>query len=228
MPTSKQQQQLIDPLTKQPEVGAADMGISPMDPPEAYSPPGLDPVPVGEMHPFLRELCEDHAALSHALQVVEETLKQVRTTGFTSEVEATLLGFCQLMEYDFVPHSRREEVVLFPLLHDRLMAEGEHSPGQHPTTAVDLMQADHLKVTQFSAVVASLVRLAAHLPDDRSALVLRDAAVRHVAGLVDLLRLHMFREEQIVFALAHRLIAADELDRTPSGASRRPSAPTSS
>ena len=219
MSVSKWQLQQIDPLTKQPEIGAPDMGMSPMDPPEAYSPPAVDGVAIGDMHPFLRELCEEHAALSHVLGVVEESLKTIKETGFTAEVEAALLGFCQVVEYDFVPHSRQEEIALFPLLHDRLIADGEHGTGKDPMTPVDIMLADHLKVIQFSAVVDSLVKLASRLVDENSALVLRDAAVRHTKNLVALLRLHMFREENILFTSAHRLISGPELDRMSPGAS---------
>ncbi|MEO8519863.1 MAG: hemerythrin domain-containing protein [Acidobacteriota bacterium] len=219
MSVSKWQLQQIDPLTKQPEVGAPDMGMSPMDPPEVYSPPAVDEVAVDDMHPFLRGLCEEHAALSHVLGVVEEALKTIKATGFTAEVEAALLGFCQVVEYDFVPHSRREEIALFPMLHDRLIADGEHGTGKDPMTPVDIMLADHLKVIQFSAVVDSLVRLASRLVDDNSALILRDAAVRHTRNLVALLRLHMFREENILFTSAHRLIQTSQLDRMPFGVS---------
>lgn len=220
MSVTKWQMQQIDPLTKQPEIGVSDMGMdmSPMDPPEAYAPPAAGEAPLGDMHPFLRDLCEEHAALTHVLGVVEGALKTIKATGFTAEVEAALLGFCQVVEYDFVPHSRHEEMALFPLLHDRLIADGEHGTGKDPITPVDMMLADHLKVIQFSAVVDSLVRLASRLVDENSALILRDAAVRHTTNLVALLRLHMFREENILFASAHRLISRPELDRMVPGA----------
>jgi hemerythrin-like domain-containing protein len=217
MSVTKWELQQIDPLTKQPEVGLDDMGMSPMDPPEAYSPPAADEVDVAGLHPFLRDLNEEHAALSHVLGVVEEALKKIKETGFSTEVEAALLGFCQVIEYDFVPHSRREEIELFPLLHQRLIADGEHGTGHDPMTPVDIMLADHLKIVQFSAVVDSLVKIASRLADPGAALVLRDAAVRHTNNLVGLLRLHMFREEKILFASAHRLISTSEFDSMSPG-----------
>lgn len=206
-----------DPLAKQPGAGEGDRGVSPMNPPDAYAPPGLEAVAVSAMHPFLRELCEEHAALSHALGVVEESLRTISTTGFTAEVETTLLGFGQLLDGDFIPHSQREEVLLFPLLHDRLMADGEHSQGRVATTAVDLMKADHLNVIRLAAVMVNFLKLASHLPDANSTLVVRDAALRHAGSLVALLRLHIFREDHIVFASAHRLISAQEFDRFQAG-----------
>lgn len=211
----------VDPVMRQPEAGVADAGMSPMDPPGAYEPPAGGKVDAAELHPFLRDFNEEHAALTHVLGVVEAAIASIKQTGFTTEVEAALLGFCQVVEYDFIPHSRREETALFPLLNDRLIADGEHGPGRDPMTPVDIMLADHLKVIQFSAVVDSLVRLASRLVDDNSALILRDAAVRHTKNLAALLRLHMFREETILFPAAQRLISTPELDRMSPGASAR-------
>lgn len=205
-----------DPLTRQPEAGIDTGGMSPMDPPEAYAPPGLDRVKLDELHPFLRRLCEEHALLAEELSVVEEAVVSMQEAGFTSQVEGALLGFCRAIERDFIPHSRQEETVLFPLLHERLIADGEHSKGRAPTTAVDIMQDDHVKVIQLAAVIANFLRLASHLPDESSTLVVRDAALRHVGSLVELLRLHMFREDNIVFSSAHRLLSAEDLDRMQS------------
>jgi hypothetical protein len=66
-------------------------------------------------------------------------------------------------------------------------------------------------------VVDSLVKIASRLADPGAALVLRDAAVRHTNNLVGLLRLHMFREEKILFASAHRLISTSEFDSMSPG-----------
>jgi len=193
--------------------GVGDGGMSPLHPPEAYAPPGLGRVNVSELHPFLRQLCAEHALLSEELSVVEGALASVRDAGFTKQVESLLLGFCKALERDFMPHSRHEEAALFPLLHARLIADGEHGQGSVPTTAVNLMVDDHVKVIQLAAVIANFLKLGARLPDERSTLVVRDAAVRHAVSLVELLRLHIFREENIVFVMAQRLIAAAELDR---------------
>jgi len=188
-----------------------------MDPPDAYSPPGIDRVALTEMHPFLRQLCEEHALLSAEVRVVDEAVLSVQKTGFTKQVESKLLGFCQVLDRDFIPHSRREEATLFPLLHERLIADGEHSKGRVPTTSVDLMKADHLEVIRLAAVVVCFLKIGSRLPDGAATLVVRDAAMRHAKSLVDLLRLHMFREDNIVFSSAHRLICAEELDRVQSG-----------
>lgn len=202
----------IDPVQKQAERGMEQDGISPMDPPDAFAPPGLVPVRPEDLHPFLRTLSDDHANLSHELDAIEEVLQSAKLNGFTMASDRAVMGFLQVLDRDFIPHSRKEEALLFPLLNRRLIADGEHSRGETITTAVDVMENEHLKAVQLAAVVLNLVRLATMLPDQKSALVVLNAGLRELANLVELLRLHMFREDNILFASANRLMSSSELD----------------
>lgn len=211
--TEKKRLNVLDPLERQPEAGIVSGGLSPMDPPEAFSPPNLESMSVLDMHPFLQELCEDHSLLSTELKVFEEVIHSVPTTGFTKQVHDALLDFIDRLDHTFVPHSRREEEVLFPVLHARLLADGEYGKGRVATTAIDVMKGDHLQIVRLSAVIGNFIKIATHLPDASSTLVVRDAALRHAKCLVDALRLHMFREDKIVFASAQRLLSAEEFDR---------------
>lgn len=191
--------------------------ISPMDPPEAYSPPILDRVDPAEMHPFLRKFTEDHAHFMEELKIFEEAIFSIQKTGFTRELDGKLRHFFHFFDSDFVPHSQLEESALFPLLHKRLIADGEHSPivadkSEVPTTAVDLMRADHLKAVQLAAVILNFLGLAFRLPDEKSRLIVLDAALEQGKNLVELLRLHIFREDNILFSLANRVISENEFD----------------
>ena len=218
----------VDPLRKQPDKGLDDgdgEGLSPMDPPDAYAPPSVAPVSPAEMHPFLRKFRDEHVPFMEELNAFEETILSIQKTGFTKESDAKLRRFFHFFDHVFVPHSRREEVALFPLLHERLIADGEHSKGEVPTTAIDLMEDEHAKAMQLAAVVLNFLGLAFRLPDERSRLIVLDAALEQGKNLVELLRLHIFREDNMVFALAHRLISRAEFDQMQSGtvAARKPS-----
>lgn len=211
-----------DTLTRQPERGSTAPGMSPMDPPDAYAPPAMAPVPRVDLHPCLSALCEDHSRFVRELDAVEAAVRAVPTGGFGGEVERTLLAFFEMFERDVIAHSRREELIVFPLLGQRLLAAGEHSKGPVPMTAVDVMRHDHVKAIQLEASARTGFRLAGCLTDAHSRQVVLDAALRQTLALVELLRLHMFREDNIVFALAHRLLTADELDRRqPQGQPRQ-------
>lgn len=205
--------QQIDPLRHQPDQGFGGDGISPMDPPDAYAPPGLDPIDRTDWHPFLQRLGEEHEVLSGHLNQAEEAILSVATAGFSEQLQQRLLGLCEAVDRDFIPHSRREEAALFPLLHRRLIEAGEHSSSESPTTAVNVMLDEHLKIVQLATVVSNYLRLGPCLPDRTSMLILRDAALRHAWILVESLQLHIFREDKIVFPAAQRLLSASEMDR---------------
>ncbi|MBI4411204.1 MAG: hemerythrin domain-containing protein [Deltaproteobacteria bacterium] len=203
----------IDPLGKQPERGMEGNDISPMDPPEAYAPPAVNRVSHEAMHPFLRKFGEEHALFMEELKLFEETILSIQETGFTKELDGKLRHFFHFFDSDFVPHSQIEETTLFPLLHKRLIADGEHSKSEVPTTAIDLMKSDHLKAVQLAAVILNFLGLAFRLPDEKSRLIVLDTALEQGKNLVELLRLHIFREDNIVFSSAHRLISGNEFDQ---------------
>lgn len=203
----------IDPIRKQPEHGVAGNELSPLDPPDAFAPPAANRVPPEAMHPFLGNLCAEHAAFMEELKAFDEAILTVRQTGYTREADAQLRKFFQFFEQDFIPHSRREEAALFPMLHERLIADGEHSTADTPTTGIDIMVDDHLKAAQLAAVVLNFLGLAMRLPDEKSRLIVLDAALEQAKALVELMRLHIFREDNVIFSSAHQLISTAELDR---------------
>jgi hemerythrin-like domain-containing protein len=210
----------IDPLRKQGERGVeSGKGLSPMDPPDAYAPPSVKPVPLEQLHPYLRKLCDEHVTFTEALSAFEETLHSIQKAGYTRESDVSLRHFFELFDAQFIVHHRREEARLFPLLHERLIAHGEHAKGDVPTTAVDLMVDEHAKAMQLAAVIVNFLGLVFRLPDERSKMIVLDAALEQARSLIELLRLHIFRENNVVFSLAHRLLSAPELDAMQSKAS---------
>lgn len=210
----------IDPLKKQPEHGVGGVDLSPMDPPEAYAPPAMDRVLPEDMHPFLKRFSDEHVLFMEELKRFEAAILSVQKTGYTKELDTELRHFFHFFDLDFAPHSRREEVFLFPLLNRRLIATGEHSPLESsetlPKTAIDIMEDDHFKAIQLAAVVLNFMGLAFRLPDERSKLLVLDAALEQGKELVELLRLHIFREDNLVFSSAHRLISHAEFDHIQS------------
>ncbi|OGA40319.1 MAG: hypothetical protein A3G24_21230 [Betaproteobacteria bacterium RIFCSPLOWO2_12_FULL_62_13] len=207
----------IDPLRKQAERGLeVEQGLSPMDPPDAYAPSGIEPVPVKALHPFLRQFRDEHALFQEELSAFETAILSIQKSGYTKDSDAKLRHFFHYFDQEFVPHSRREEAALFPLLRQRLIASGEHGSGRVPTTATEVMEDEHAKAMQLAAVVVNFLGLVFRLPDERSATIVLDAALEQGKNLVELLRLHVFREDNVVFALAHRLISAAELDQMQS------------
>jgi len=209
----------LDPLRKQAENGLdLGQGLSPMDPPDAYAPPGIEPVPLEALHPFLRQFRDEHLPFMEELNAFEAAILSIQKSGYTRESDARLRHFFRYFDQEFIPHSRREEASLFPLLNERLIASGEHSSGSDPATATDVMQDEHAKAMQLAAVVVNFLGLVFRLPDEKSGMIVLDAALEQGKNLVELLRLHVFREDTVVFSLAHRLISTTEFDEIQSKA----------
>lgn len=201
-----------DPIDRNAEKGADTEGTSPMDPPDAYEPPSSESVPYKQLHPFLQSLFDEHEVLTVQLATLEDTLQQIQTTGLTPEMGHTLRGFFEYFDVEFARHNRKEERQLFPLLRQRLIEHGEHSPGAERTTGVDILEEDHVKAIKQAAVACSFIGLAVRLPDERSGMMTLASGVEQGKDLIEHVRLHMFREENIIFGLAHKYITSAELD----------------
>ncbi len=204
----------IDPVKKQPQQGltAAD-ALSPMDPPDAFAPPNIQPVTLEEMHPFLRQLVTEHRPLLSEVDAFENAILAIQKSGYTQEADAQLKHFLNFFDEGFIAHHRHEESALFPLLRQRLLASAEHSSGKNAQTPVDLMQDEHTKAVQLAAVILNFLGLAFRFSDEKTRLTILDAALEQSRFLVELLRLHVFREDNLIFPMAQRLITATEFEQ---------------
>lgn len=180
--------------------------------PVSHAPPRPEPVPLQDMHPFLRRLAEEHAILLQEVNAFEEAIASIGRDGYTREADSRLKHFFGVFDQAFVPHNRREETILFPLLRERLIVSGEHAKGADGPTATDLMEDEHSKAMQLAVVALNFLGLVFRLPEPRSSMIVLDAALEQSKNLIELLRLHVLREDGIVFPLAHRLIARSEFD----------------
>ncbi|MBK8501854.1 MAG: hemerythrin domain-containing protein [Saprospiraceae bacterium] len=202
----------VDPLKRIAEKHDTGDEYSPMDPPDAYAPPGLEKVDYKDMHPFLQELMDEHKIAAEKLKIFEETLLNMQKTGVDRKTFAQLGDFFEFFDLSITKHNRKEEKTVFPFLHRKLKEIGEHSNGPDEVTAVDMMEDDHIKSLQLAAVVFNFFGIAMNLPDAPSRLIVLDTAIEQGKALIELLRLHIFREDNIVFALANRHLSVAELD----------------
>ncbi|MCP4869910.1 MAG: hemerythrin domain-containing protein [Proteobacteria bacterium] len=194
------------------ENGCPTDDVSPFNPPDPYAPPGQDlSVPTEELHPVLRAFRLEHEAFIKQLDTVEQVLNHVLERGPSNAADEALGVFFQCVENEVLPHNRREEEVLFPLMALRLKEAGEHSQTPEAVTGIDVLRADHLHVVQLSAVMLNFFGIAGRLPDRASQRMVIEAGIRQGKALVELLRLHMFREDEVLFSLAHKLLTAEDL-----------------
>lgn len=187
--------------------------LSPMEPPDAYSPPAADEVSYDEMNDALKIFIDEHKVCLAKLDAFEGTLNKIKTDGFgaTKEVNSTLADFFQFIDNNISRHNIKEEKFLFPLLQQRYIESGEHSSGPDKKNAVDMLEDDHIKFMQIATITFTLFGLAGRLPDPSSRLVVLDLALEQGNNLVEMLRLHIFREDKIVFPFAQKNLTDNEL-----------------
>ena len=201
-------QNKTDPIIKNPEKIEGEE-LSPMDPPDAMAPPALDKIDYEKLDPFLKELVDDHKGLVSQLDIFEKTLLSIMDEGITPEIKERIRNFYEFFDHEFIAHNRKEEIKLFPKLKEKLIETGHHST-DGSQTPVDILMADHIEALQLAAVSFNLFGLITKLEDKNSKLVILDLAIEQGKALVEFLRVHIFREDNIVFSLAQKLISKDE------------------
>jgi len=82
--------------------------------------------------------------------------------------------------------------------------EGDHSKGSEEFNAIDILEDEHSKFIQMAAVVFNFFALFSRISDERSRIIVLDAAISEARALIELLKVHIFREDTIIFTYAHR------------------------
>jgi hemerythrin-like domain-containing protein len=203
-----------DPIRRMVEKESGLNELSPMDPPDAFEPPTVDAIPYGELSPFLQKLMDDHKLFASELEKFEKTLIEFKKNGWklNDENQQEFSKFFELMDNQIVTHHLKEEKILFPLLQKKLIENEEHSKGPFPKTAIDMLEDDHIKITQHLTLMFNFLGLAPRLPDLQSAILTFDVATEQGFALIELLKLHIFREDNVVFPKAQKYITENEFD----------------
>lgn len=204
--------QRTDPVKRNVEKGLEVVEHTPMDPPDAYTENELGKTTYQELDTFLQHLVDDHKAITKRVDEFEKALVAFREGGFllNPEVNKALGDFFKFFDEQLSAHNGKEEKILFPLLNKKLIAAGEHSIGEVPVTAIDVMEDDHVKFIQLGALSFNLLGLAMRLQDDKSRAFVFETAYNNARELIELMRLHIFREDHTLFPLAQKLISKDE------------------
>ncbi|MBL4587684.1 MAG: hemerythrin domain-containing protein [Flavobacteriales bacterium] len=203
-----------DPILRNATKELDEEELSPMDPPDAYDAERTEVKNAQAEHPLIVQYMEEHVAAIKVLDAFEKGINSFKENGYqlTDEINTSFRKFFSFFDDNLLDHNRREEKELFPLLHKKLIEDGEHSEADAPTTAVDMMEDDHVKFIQLGALAFNLLGLAARLPDPNSKRFTYDVAYDNARELIEMIRLHIYREDNILFPLATKLISTQEMD----------------
>ena len=206
--------QKSEPVKKQSEKGLDDEEDSPMDPPNAYEEPGKIAMQKEDRSASINIFMQEHEAVLKVVEEFEKGIIEYKTNGYklTKGINDSFAKFFKCFDDDLLPHNRKEEKTLFPILQNKLILAGEHSKGAKKITAIDVMEDDHVKFIQLGALAFNLLGLATRMIDDRSRIFVLDTAYETSRELIELIKLHIYREDETLFPLAQKYISEMEFE----------------
>ncbi|MCF6349452.1 MAG: hemerythrin domain-containing protein [Flavobacteriaceae bacterium] len=200
-----------DPLKRMVERQNKTEEFSPMDPPDAFKPPALDDVKYEDMHPLIQSLMDEHKNCNKVINTFENTLNLLHTSGFSKNTLEEINDFFSFFDDIIIEHNRKEDSTIFADLNIILHQKEEFSTGTKKTV-VDLMEDDHIKMLQLAAISFNLFGLVTRIPDQNSGMVILDLAIEQSKALIEMLKLHIFREDHVVFPMANNYLSKEVLD----------------
>jgi hemerythrin-like domain-containing protein len=204
----------IDPVKGNPEkeISIQEDELSPMDPPDAYSNYAKIELDNTALNESLMLLKKEHEEVIVVLDIFEKALTQFKELNYelNDEINDGFKKFFDFFDNELLPHNRKEEKTLFPILQKALLANNEHGTGENPITAVDIMEDDHVKFIQLGSLVFNFLGLAPRLRDAQSRIFTYDVAFNNAKELIELIRLHIFREDNTLFPLAQKFISPED------------------
>lgn len=202
-----------DPLKRIVEKESGGIEMSPMDPPE-ISDNSVLPDNFEEYHPCLKQLVYEHKEFSARLEEFEKAILFFKENGLQQkeDIKNSINNFFSYIDNTILLHNKKEDKFLFYKLNEALNAMEIYSESGSSNTVVDIMEDDHSKLIQLSALAFNLLGLVTRLPDQNSRLIVLDIAIEQSLAMIELLKLHIYREDHIVFDLANEHLTVDELD----------------
>lgn len=201
-----------DPIIRNVEKDEDSQELSAMDPPSAYDEKRKIGGDKDQMDKFLQDLIEDHKRVKEETEKFDAALKEFKENGFeiTHEMHKVFNNFFVFFDEEVLPHNQKEEKYYFRVLEQRLKEDGEHGSEDKNYTAIELMEDDHIKFIQLAALSFNLLGLGSRLQDPQSRALTMDIAYNSGRELVELLNLHIFREDETLFPMSQKLLTEDD------------------
>lgn len=141
------------------------------------------------------ELRHEHEIVLVVVAAMEREVESIRTSGMVDrEVVARMIDFTR--NFTDGCHHTKEEKLLFPLLEDRSQVAGG---------PVSVMLSEHAAGRGFVGAIAE------NLPEAESSEAARAAVADNLALYAELLRMHIHKENEVLFPLAERVLGEPDV-----------------
>ncbi len=164
----------------------------------------MDEIPYEDMHPFLQELIDEHHVYTKELNAFEEAVAMIESGKVDKEVDDILRQFFTYFDEQIVSYDQEGEKYLFARI-SKKMTEDENS------NIIGSLETDHMKSIQMAAVAFNMLALFSRIPDEQSRFIILDVALKQAKELLELLRVHIYREDTMIFPYAQRNFTNEEL-----------------
>ena len=131
---------------------------------------------------------------------------------FDKDINRGLKNFFIFINEKIPAHNYKEEKFLFPGLRRKLIESGEYNKEDHSKTAIEVLEDEHIKISQAGAVVFNFLGLASKLNHKPSKGIIFQITYEQGIKIVETMKLHIFMEDKTLFPLAMKLFTQDELN----------------
>jgi len=164
----------------------------------------MDDIPYEDMHPFLQELIDKHRVYTKELNAFEDAITMIESGQVDRAVDEKLRQFFTYFDDQIVNHNQEGERYLFVRISKKMTEDEDFN-------VIDFLETDHAKSIQMAAVAFNMLALFSRVPDEQSRYIVLDVALKQAKELLELLRVHIYREDTMIFPYAQRNFTNEEL-----------------
>jgi len=180
------------------------MNFNPNTETEEKSGIDMDDIPYEDMHPFLQELIDKHRVYTKELNAFEEAITMIENGQTDREVDEKLRQFFTYFDDQIVSHNQEGERYLFVRISKKMTEDEDFN-------VIDFLETDHAKSIQMAAIAFNMLALFSRIPDEQSRFIVLDVALKQAKELLELLSVHIYREDTMIFPYAQRNFTNEEL-----------------
>lgn len=154
-----------------------------------------------DMHAIVQGFQDTHKTIVEELSGLEQILTKLQEQGPDKAANEALGKFFKFFDSYVLPHNREQEDLVFEFLEAHAEPPAEDADPD-AMTVIEILREEHTHLIRMGAVMFNFFGVAGHLPDQASQRVIIEAGIRQGETLVDMFRMHIYREDKLCSSAA--------------------------